>query len=309
MTFWSIRKRYAVEFIRRWQVFLLWAIIGALVLRFNAGLSWSFISVFLFGLFGARLLAEDVVQRWSEKYISPSMGGGISFANPCVWTFELRLTTSFLEEVSAQLSHRLSEYKEVTDRLSPSFLKSFHATSALLQKLVVEEYPSRVRIHLWLVSDSEPHEPRYDWFDLGNSIGPWKFDTGGGRHLWAYAGDAMVGGSLSLSGSWEWDASKKRKFFQLTLWVDHEVVRGLKKETKQIPPADLIFQIPLEPWRLCDEQGQTVYVPGKNRAYKAGDVDPFPYDEDTWEANSGEGSNWRWSWHLHMKTFNSGFSI
>jgi len=119
----------------------------------------------------------------------------------------------------------------------------------------------------------------------------------------------MVGGSLSLSGSWEWDASKKRKFFQLTLWVDHEIVRGLNKETKQIPPTDLIFQIPLEPGRLCDEQGRTVYVPGKNRAYKGGDVDPFPYDEDTWESNSGEGSNWRWSWHLHMKTFNSGFSI
>lgn len=310
MTFWAIRKRYAVDFIRRWQVFLLWATIGALVLRFNAGLSWSLISVFLFGLFVARLLADDVVQRWAEKYISPGIAGGISIANPRVWTFKLLLTKTLIEEVSAQLSNRFSEHKEVTDLLLPSLRKSLNATSELLQKLVIEEYPSRVRVHLWLVSDSESHAPRYDWFDLDSSAGPyWKFDDGGGRHLWAYAADAMVGGALSLSGSWEWDSSKKRKFFQLTLWVDHEVVRSLKKETGQIPPTDLIFKVPLEPGRLCDEQGQTVYMPGKDRAYKAGEVDPFPYDEDTWEYKSGEGSEWRWSWYLHMKTFNSEFAI
>lgn len=308
MTSWAILKRYAVGFIRRWQVFLLWATIGALVLRFNAGVSWSLISVFLFGLFVARLLADDAVQRWSESYISPGMVGGLSLANPRVWTFKLRLTKIFIEEVSAQLSNRLSEHKEVTDLLVPSLRKSFNATSELLQKLVIEEYPSRVRVHLWLVSDSESHEPHYDWFDLSTET-HWKFDDGGGRRLWAYAAHDMVGGSLSLSGSWEWDSSKKRKFFQLTLWVDHEVVRSLKKETKQIPPTDLICKIPLEPGRLCDEQGRTVYVPGKARAYKAGEVDPFPYDEDMWEYESGEGSHWRWSWDLHMQTFNSGFSI
>ena len=137
-------------------MFLLWATVGAFVLRLNAGVSWSFIAVFLYGLFIARLLAEDAVQKWYEQYISPGMSGGLSIANPRVRTFELHLATIFLEEVSAQMSHRLSAHKEVTDHLGPSLLKAFNATSELLQKLVVEEYPSKVRVYLWLVSDSRP---------------------------------------------------------------------------------------------------------------------------------------------------------
>lgn len=306
MNSWGLFKRYAVDSIKRWQVLILWSTVGALVLH-GAGLSWSFISVFLFGLFAARELARDVVQRWSERYVSPGIAGGISIANPRVWTFKLILTKTLIEEVSAQLSSRFSEHKEITDDILPALL---NATSAWLQKLVIEEYPTRVRAHLWLVptSDADSQGPRYDWFDVDFSQAA-RFEHRGGWPLWAYATDAMVGGALTLSGSWEWDTTKKRDFFQLTLWVDHCVVRELAEKTRQIPPTDIIFKIPLEPGRLCDEQGRTVYVEGKgDRKDKASEVERFPYDEDRWEHKSGEGSDWRWSWYLHMKTFNSGFS-
>lgn len=304
MNRWSLLKRYGVDSMKRWKVLIIWSTIGVGVLHFGAGLSWSFISIFLLGLFAAQELAYDVVQRWSERYLLPGVAGGISIVHPRVWTFRLEVTNTLIEEVSAQLSIRFSEHKEITEDISPALR---NATSNLLQKLVIEKYPDRVRVHLWLVpaSEAESLGACYDWFDVDFSQAA-RFEKRGGRQLWAYATDAMVGGSLCLSGSWEWDTTKKRDFFQLTLWVDHWVVRELVEKTRQIPPTDIIFKIPLEPGRLCDEQGQTVYVQGKGgREYKAGEVEPFPYDEETWEYKSAEGSEWRWSWYLHMKTFNS----
>jgi len=177
------------------------------------------------------------------------------------------------------------------------------ATSELLTKLTIEEYPTRIRAHRWLApdSDTEIAYVRYDFSDV--AISPalnWRISDGRGVVLWAYSTDGMAG-ALKLSGSWEWDTNKKRAFFQLTLWLDREL-----RETQQIPPADIIFKIPLDPGRLCDEQGQTVYVGGVER--KAGEVEPFPFDVENWKYECGEGSDWRWSWYMGMQTFNSGLS-
>lgn len=217
------------------------------------------------------------------------------------------MAENLINEVSDRLSRRLSEYKKLESFSNISSAKPLNATSAVLKKLVIEEYPTKVRAHLWLGSwgteftDSEG--AFYNWFDLGFSQAA-RFEKSRGMELWEYATDAMYGGTLCLSGSWEWDAKKKRDFFQLILWVNHCVVHRLEEKTNRTPPTDIILKVPLEPGRLCDEQGETVYVQGKGgREYKASDVEPFPYDEETWEYEAVEGSEWPCSWYLHMKTF------
>ncbi|MDP2735329.1 MAG: hypothetical protein Q8P12_03920, partial [bacterium] len=110
--------------------------------------------------------------------------------------------------------------------------------------MVIEEYrmrPARVQAHLWLVptsSKADSERARYDWFAVDFSQAA-RFEDRGGWPLWEYSTDSMRG-QLVLSGSWEWDATKKRDFLQLTLWVDRKGNRG------EISPTDIIFKIPLE---------------------------------------------------------------
>lgn len=234
--------------------------------------------------------------------------GQLSIANPRVWAFALTLTGRFIEELcQSPMSEeeKFARGKCALDRipsLSPGPFE-LNATPERLSKLVIEEYPTRVRAHLWLASpnaNTDPPHLRYDWFDVARSPARyWKIEDGGGRLLWAYSTEAMAG-VLKLSGSWEWDSTKKRAFFQLSLWFDREL-----GESKVQPPTEAIFKVPLDPGRLCDERGQPIFVEGVER--KATEVEPFPYDDHSWEAyERGEETDWRWSWYLHMETFNGG---
>jgi len=291
------------EFRRQWEAFIIWSAVSALVLRFIAELPWSLIGVFVLGLFVARELARDAVQRWSERYISPGIDGDYSIVNPRVWTFELSLSKAFIQEVADNLSNRLSTHKIKDSMPLGGWSTPDYAWRETLEKLVIEEYPHKVRVHRWLVTGEQEDSctSLYKWFDLEATGLTLQFEKHGGCVLWAYDTDTR-GGALSLSGSWERDATKKRVYFQLTLWVDHWSYR-VQTGMEQIPPSDVIFQIPLDPGRLCDERGQLVYVRGEGgREFKAGEMRPFPYDEEKWNGKSGEGSEFRWEWFLHMKT-------
>jgi hypothetical protein len=153
---------------------------------------------------------------------------------------------------------------------------------------VIEEHPGRVRVHLWLVTDTDPATRQYDWFDLATgSTG--RFAKTQGRCLWAYAAPETVGGSLTLSGSWEWDGVRRRDFFQLTLWIDHEVVRSLTTGAEEIPATDLLCQIPLDPERLY-ELPWPGEAPLKDTRFSPVNDPMFPYPEDTWEYEADGGS-------------------
>jgi len=284
MTSWRLLKTRVVSFCRLWKAFFLWSCFAALVLRFGAELGWSSVLLFVFGLFVARELAYDLIR----SSVVPA-------AHPHIWTFKVDMAKSFLEKMSVQLS------EENRGGLLALTLAKFGSSDEWLDKLVIEEYrmrPARVRAHLWLVptsSKADSQGARYDLVDLDFGEAQ-DFERTGGWPLWAYSTDEMSG-ELVLSGSWEWDATKKRDFFQLTLWVDRKGKRG------ETPPTDIIFKIPLEPGRLCDEQGETVSVQGEGGVeFKASEVEPFPYTAHKWAYESGKGSDWQWSWNLYMKT-------
>ena len=306
MTLWTRATRAAAGRLRRWRTVLLLGVLSVFVLPGSLGVSWSGVVLFVFGLYGAHLIAEDAVAQWVERVIAPGMPRGLSLAHPRVWTFTLDLMQPFLDEVAAQLAARLAAHPGAT-RLPPSLQRSWHATAEFLQKLVIDEHPGRVRVHLWLVADAAPYVRRYEWFDLApDSTG--RFADSRGRCLWAYAAADTVGGSLSLSGSWERDAGTRHAFFQLTLWVDHDVVRSRTTGAKEIPPTDLLCHIPLEPRQLYEEPWRKVAVQGDPRRSLADDDPMFPYPEDTWEYEADNGSPPPWSWHLHMRTFLSGLT-
>jgi hypothetical protein len=164
----------------------------------------------------------------------------------------------------------------------------------LLDKLVIDEYLNRLRVHRWTLS-GDHHT--YEMFDVDKSPGThWNFDKHHGRALWSYSTDEMNLGKLALSCSWERDRGMKDPYLQLVLWLNYW------REEERDVTNDILFRLPLEPRILKDNAGQTVYVQGEGgREFKAGDLDFYPYDEDDWQSRAEEEK--RWNWYLGMKTF------
>ncbi len=280
-------RRSIVNFRREWGVLTDLSIIGVVLLRIFMELPWSFVGLFILGLFGVRSIAQNELYKWSVNNISPGMEGGLTSVYPRVWKFELSLTEMFIEQVAARTIDK--------DRamVQSSVSNYGQLLRQSLRQLVIDEYVNRIRVHLWVAHDG------YHWFDIEKSSGSnWRFDKTRGRNLWAFESDAMTDGSLTLSCSWERDATSMRPYLQLVLWVRHWA------ESKDEPPSDIIFKVPLEPGRLCDEKKQLVYVRGQGgREFKAGDLEMFPYDEDDWHSDEKNSPYYRW--HLHMQTFHT----
>jgi len=245
------------------------------VVLHGAGLQWSVIAIFLWGLFVARVLARDMIKGW---------------ANLRVWTFRLRPSANFFEQLLqwplSEEEKRWQEQLKNMAKFAPEVLAKPGVTSERLNKLVIEEYPTRIRAHLWLASPN-PHNPelphlRYDWFDVPSLSSP---------ALWEYSKEAMPG-VLKLSVFWGWNTW--RPFPQLTLWFDVEREAG---KSWEIP---VIFRIPLDPSCLSNELDETVYDEGIKR--KTTKVELFSDAVELWECECGEGSERRWSWYLHMRT-------
>jgi hypothetical protein len=284
MNRWPTLKNSVADFRKEWGVFINLAVLGVTVL-YLANVSLSLIGVFLIALFLARVLTYDILSKWTKENLSPGTEGGLSPIYPRVWTFELHLTKTFLQEITAKVSGK-------TDHL---LAHAFRNEEEFLQKLVIDEYINRLRVHRWLVSAS--NGARYDWFDIDKSSGRcWNFDKNEGCCIWNYASKEMTEAELTLSCSWERDVTTKRPYLQLVLWIRH-----WEKSDASVP-SNVIFKVPLEPGRLCDERGQTVYVRGQGgREFKAGDLEMFPYNEDNWD--SGKDNESRLSWYLGMKTY------
>jgi hypothetical protein len=234
------------------------------------------------------------LQKWSQKNVSPDHGseGGLSVIYPRVWTFKLDLTTTFVQAIATKMSGKEDSHRQ------PSF--SLVNDDEFLTKLVIDEYLNRIRVHRWL--ESKSNSSRYDWFDLDKSTGTyWNFgktEHHKGALLWEYATETMADGDLALSCSWERDEIRKRPYLQLILWLDYW------RESNENRFRDIVFKIPLEPGRLCDEKGHLVWVQGHgSQEFKAGDLELFPCDEDEWESDKEKDSNWHW-W-LRMKTFHT----
>jgi hypothetical protein len=195
-----------------------------------------------------------------------------------VWTFTFEPTKAFLAEVEA--------LPRTDSREGLAF-----ASPDRLHRLKIEHYKSResrLRVHRWITTESGAES--YRWWDLITR--PASDDFSKEPCLWSYATEKMAC-VLNLSATWVWNPQKpQRSFYELVLWLD--------RSEHPVPPEHLIFRIPLEPGILDDQRGQGVFVRG--RKVPASVAEPYPLDEASWEAKSGEGDAWRWSWYLSMET-------
>jgi hypothetical protein len=223
--------------------------------------------------------------KWIYDNISPGSEGGLSRLYPRVWSFSLHLTRPFVYEMRGKLSDKGSDH-----------IQDDQWYNALLDRLVIDEYLNRLRVHRWTYSGD--HQT-YELLDIDkSSSGYWDFDKRHGRTLWSYSTDTMNLGELTLSCSWEWNSVKKEPYLQLVLWLNY-----WRDEERDVA-KDILFKLPLEPRRLKDNAGQKVYVQGQGlREFKAGDLNFYPYDEDDWKSSEEEKE--RWEWYLHMKTFHT----
>ncbi len=221
--------------------------------------------------------AMKAVSQWVRENVSPGVGGQRSIVFPRVWTFTMRWTKKFVEELKAP--------SETLSVLGPL------GTPDYLSRLVIEEYATHIRVHRWFYPSDEEgsdHTP-YDWFDIPHQAHVLMPKLDDGEELWCYSTEQMFG-ALRLSCAWEEDATTKRIYLKLSASVDPG--NG---------DREIVYQIPLDPGLLDDERGKTVFD-DRDEERKASEVLPYPYNEGSWEAKSGEGADWRWSWYLNMQT-------
>lgn len=284
-------KRSFTDFRREWGVLTNFSILGVVILRYIMELPWSFVGLFLLCLFGVRFIAQNELYKWNVNNISLGIEGGLTSAYPRVWSFNLSLTEKFIEQVAARSisTNRAALVVESSDSNYTQFLR--HS----FRQITIDEYVNRLRIHQW--GSTWGGNNRYHWFDIDKSFGSnWKFDKTWGTQLWSFESDTMTGGTLTLSCSWEHETTSKRPYLQLVLWVRHE------EESRGTSPNDIIFKLPLEPGRLCDERGELVPVSGQGgKEFKAGDLEMFPFNEDTWESDDKHQPYYKWQ--LSMQTF------
>lgn len=245
--------------------------------RWQWGWQWSsvaqavvFVVVGLWVL--ARLVRVDEIDARSRLYVGR------------VWTFSLHPSKAFLAQ-------QLSAAAEGAG--SPSLFWKALTTSALLQELKLEEFEHHIRVHRWLASPEE-EGPRYEWWDVTDA-GHWE-DPCSGVDLWSYSTED-ASAVARLSATWESDARRRRPFVRLTWWIDHRP--GDAAATTR--EADIIFRVPLDPNRLDEEGGESVYVRGRKRP--PGRATPYPLDDNHWEKKLGDGESFQWTWHLRMQAF------
>jgi hypothetical protein len=191
----------------------------------------------------------------------------------------------------------VSEIRRKLSDKGSDYIQDDRWYDGLLDKLVIDEYLNRLRVHRWTYSGDHQAYALFD-IDKSSSGRYWDFDKRHGRTLWSYSTDGMNLGEFTLSCSWERDSVKKEPYLQLVLWLNYW------RDEKRDVEKDILFKLPLEPRRLKDNTGQTVYVQGEGlREFKAGDLEFYPYDEDDWKSPENEKD--RWEWYLHMKTFHT----
>lgn len=288
MKFFESLSKTTSDYIVRWNAFF-WFVLTAFIL-YISGLGPEQISLFLFVLLVARMLALDVTKKaYQETYFS-HRSANISAANPRIWTIRMDVSKAFIEEILRRAA------PDKTD---------IWINEAYVKRHIIEEFPERIRHHYWFIKDSKVNYDEllsasdhlsYEWIDQ-RLIDYNAIDTDIHR-IWPLA-SAGSGVELLLVGSWEWDPVKRRVFFRITLAVRRTGESGYRLK---IDPPDIIFTIPLEPGLLGDRTGKLVTDDMGNRR-KAREVEPYPQTKDGWSAESEVNGERRWHWSVEMETF------
>lgn len=203
-----------------------------------------------------------------------------------VWTFSMDASNEFIKE-------RLRPSRAPQRAESPRVFRKVLTTSDFLRELKIEDFGHHIRVHRWLSSPGEELR-QYEWWDETDA-GHWE-EPRTGIDLWSYStGEASS--VARLSATWRWDAKRRHPFVQLTWWVDH----APEDDATTAPAADIVFTVPLDPSRLDEECGQSVYVKGRKRP--PGRATPYPLDDNLWEKWLGDGKSFQWAWYLRVQTF------
>jgi hypothetical protein len=230
---------------------------------------WCWILVVLYGWWSLR---DAVLREWAPKAIN-------RMARPTVWTFRFSFSKRHVESFLAERGVQFRFDEASKDR-----------PGEFPDRLVVESYPDRLRVHRWLVpADKKSAPPKYDWFDTPRP---------GEALLWSYplsdAGHAehhAIKLSVLLAG----DKKSNRLFRRLTLWLDHGIRRMPVGPFPTIPSVDIVFEVPLEADLLGDHPGD----PSQElKQICRTEVSDGGY---TWACYAGAGDQFDWGWSLCLK--------
>ena len=240
-------------------------------LRLWAG-KWEWWCWVLVASYGWWSLRDAVLREWAPKAIN-------RMARPTVWTFRFSFSKRHVESFLAERGVRF-RFDEASNNRPGEFP----------DRLVVESYSDRLRIHRWLVpADGEIASPKYDWFDTPRP---------GEALLWSYplsdAGHAE-GHAIKLSVLLAGDKKNNRLFRKLTLWFDRGIRRMPVGPFPTIPSVDIIFEAPLDVDLLGDRPGD----PSQDlRKICRTDVFGGGY---AWACYAGTGDQFDWGWSLYLK--------
>jgi len=270
---WSRIRRRATPVIALAGLFLL------LVLAFGFGWDTAF-AVVIFALLGYQALVEIIDERvarlaWprrSDDELAPP-----NVPKPRVWTFTPRWSVPFVQGLAEAQGFKYSRDEiEAADRW-------------VIERLKVEEFADRVRIHQWLVTASGTGR-HYEWDDRFIEVSRgdererlarsaiWTLDL---EKVWSNGSC-----QLRMSAPWLWEPrttgarTRPRSMLRLVLWLD-----SWRPTDDCAQPHQVIFDVPVDRVTL-DEQAQAGVIEG---------------GDDSWHTKHGEGSDWEWSWWLNVR--------
>lgn len=218
-------------------------------------------------------LHDAVVGEWGSAAIERT-------ARPSVWTFRFsfseRYAEGFLVEHGA--CYRFDQAPENTLRAFPD-------------RLIIESYPDRLRVHRWLVpARGGAVRPRYDWFDTPRP---------GEVLLWAHplpdAAGAKPAAALKLSVLLAGEKKRNKVFRKIILWYDRGIRRIPTAPFPTVPSVDILFEAPLDAELLGEFPGD----PSQERK-KICRTD-VPASGCTWACYAGTGDQFDWGWALHLR--------
>ena len=218
-------------------------------------------------------LHDAVLREWAPEVIHRT-------ARPSVWTFRFSFSKRYVEGFLAEhgACYRFDEASE--SRLG-----------AFPDRMILESYPDRLRIHRWLVpAVGGAGPPKYDWFDTPRP---------GEVLLWSHplsdAAAAKPPFAVRLSVLFAGDKKRNKVFRKLTLWLDRGIRRIPTAPFPTVPSVDILFEVPLDAEMLGDFPGDPSQE--RKRICRT-DASASGY---TWACYAGTADQFDWGWSLHLR--------